>query len=356
MRGKLVFLCVVVLLVSSCGQALVKPTQPNNLPDLVTDHIITPYDHYYPGSTVELSVKLSVVPKEIWFGEFDNLVKSTNSPVDGIWKGSFKLKNSSGESTIISVVLSLANGEKKSLYKEVSLVREPQINIEQSRSSKTGDKLIVWADVELAKVEYIDPNGKTTSFTKKDKEFTLEQKLPEPGKPAGIIKTTDLLGTVAEKQIKASGIDEPRLYYIDSEPRFDELERVGTQEVKESSLDLSYNKTAFLIKIKQPFCKDLNDLESIKRSDTPLDYVGYIRLRALSKDRKWAIVTTTNGSSIKDDYIENGHILIDVNFIIYLCIQYLNWRTKTSGNYGTKMVQRLQDKFRFVVFSCVYGQ
>ncbi len=192
MRGRILAQLVVLSMVmSSCGQVAVK--SPDNLPDLVTDHIITAYDHYYPGSTVELSVKLSMTPKEIWFGSNWNLVKSANPPKDGIWKDKLKLEKKKNGEMAITVVLNLEDGTKKNLVKSITVVDKPGINIEQERSSKTGDKLIVWADIELSKVEYIDPKGKTTPFMKKDKEFTLDQKLPEPGTPAGTIRTTDSL-------------------------------------------------------------------------------------------------------------------------------------------------------------------
>lgn len=336
MRGKiLAHLVVLSMVMSSCGQVAVKP--PDNLPDLVTDHIITAYDHYYPGSTVELSVKLSMTPKEIWFGGNNNLKKSANSLVDGIWQDSLALKEFNIGQVSISVVLSLNDGTKKKLYKMITVVKAPQINIEQSRTSKTGDKLIVWADVELSKVEYIDPNGQTTPFVKKDKEFTLDEKLPEPGKPAGTIRTTDSLGAVSEKQMSASGIDEPRVYYVeDNTYQYDEVAKVGRQMVTEASLDSSYKKPAFEVVLKQAYDKDLAHAMETNKAYGP-EQMYYIRLKCLSKDREWAILTTYKGQFITDrTIIEDGKLLreVTVNFT-YL----YNTKTKEQRLIGKRVIK-----------------
>lgn len=333
MRGTILTnLVVLSLVMASCGQVAVKP---DNLPDLVTDHIITAYDHYYPGSTVELSIKLSMTPQEIWFGGNNNLKKSANSLIDGIWKDSLALKQFNFGSVSISVVLSLNDGAKKKLYKDITIVQKPSINIEQARSSKSGDKLIVWADVELSKVEYINPNGKMTPLEKKDKEFILEQKLPEPGQPAGTIRTTDSLGAVEEKKVISSGVDESKIYITNEKlDEHDTIAKVCKLKVLETSLDMSYTKAAFEIILKPLKDKDLDNLKLITKSKKyTTDTFYYLRLKCLSKDHQWAIFSTKTGGDIKDNpaIIEDGKLLVHEEFIFTFLYNTITHEQKLIG-------------------------
>ena len=331
---KLTITLLAILLVS-CGQSATIPAVDNQ--KLIDDHIMVEYDHVYKNSTVKLSVKFAKTTREVWFGIDNKLVKSKNMPQDNVWTDTIALNERfAGEKTIY-VTFTTQDWEKKTLYKAITVVEKPEVNIEQKRSSKSGDKLIVWADVPLTKVDYIQPDGTIVPLNQTDKQFTLDVKLPQPGKPAGIIKTTDTAGAVIEKKLTASDYNLPMMYYIEGEYKFDEIARVGRMKVMESPIDFSYKKTAFEIVLKQAQDDDLDRLYKIRTDPmfTP-DLLGYVWLKVLSKDRKWVILTTSIGSGVKDNIIEDGKLLQEITVIF----TYLyNTQTREQKLIGKRLIK-----------------
>lgn len=323
------------IIVVSCGQTTTIPAVDNQ--KLIDDHIMVEYDHVYKNSTVKLSVKFAKDIREVWFGIDNKLVKSKNMPQDNVWTDTIALNESFTSEKTISVTFTTQDWEKKTLYKTIKIVDKPEVNIEQKRSSKSGDKLIVWADVPLTKVEYAQPDGTTIPLNQTDKQFTLDVKLPEPGQPAGTIKTTDAAGAVIEKKLTASDYNLPMMYYVEGVSEFDEIARVGRMRVMESPIDFSYKKTAFDIVLKQAQDDDLDRLYKITTSTmfNP-DDVYYVWLKALSKDRKWAILTTSIGSGVKDGIIENGKLLQEITVIF----TYLyNTQTREQKLIGKRLIK-----------------
>lgn len=326
---------LLAIIMVSCTKTTTIPAVDNQ--KLIDDHIMVEYDHVYKNSTVKLSVKFAKDTREVWFGIDNKLVKSKNTPQDNVWTDTIALNERfAGEKTIY-VTFTTQDWEKKTLYKTIKIVEKPEVNIEQKRSSKSGDKLIVWADVPLTKVEYTKPDGTTISLNQTDKQFTLDVKLPEPGQPAGTIKTTDAAGAVIEKKLTASDYNLPMMYYVEGVSEFDEIARVGRMRVMESPIDFSYKKTAFDIVLKQTQDDDLDRLYKISTDTifTP-DLLGYVWLKALSKDRKWVILTTSIGSGVKDGIIENGRLLQEITVIF----TYLyNTQTREQKLIGKRLIK-----------------
>lgn len=105
-------------------------------------------------------------------------------------------------------------------------------------------------------------------------------------------------------------------------------------KVIETPLDMSYQKTAFVISLKS--IKD-NDLEYIKKVTTNKDYTidsfHRYRLKALSKDHQWAIFSTRSVGMVKTNpaVIEDGKLLVEICVIFTFLYNTVTHEQKLIG-------------------------
>lgn len=326
-----IVLCITVLAVVACGNESLKinPDGKNPHKDpLNGDKTQTPpsgiltikNDYAYNSMKVQLEASFSSNPTEVWFGYCTGtLTKSKVMPENNLWHDEIIMPAQKIGKLDICVTASFKDGSKQTLNGNINVINDPNVNIKQERSSVNGDMLIVWADVPLNNVVYIQPDGKAVPMTKKGNEYVLETKLPEPNQPAGTIKSTDSLGVVSDKPIIASNVDEPRIYYTcesDYEDQNNNALHLAKQRVIESPLDLSYKRTAFTIEFKPD--RDENLIAYSKYSAATSfdpDFCGYIRIKSMSKDKKWIVFTVRRGIKLTKNYIEDGKELHDVDAI-----------------------------------------